>query len=247
MKRRVFRVGDPVCVREPIFVDRVGYPRTVDSYIHAVHACAGPELDAVYQRLGLNGGDHETVRALAYRLARRDKFGGPTRSLHTRHVPTRAGVWYTVEKIRSVVTGTYKPGYSAGSDEEDSELPNLADRKVHRLATLAILAEEIRTVHLDPAIGKARWMKPSERGIGKDFSRDVWICGPGTDSTMGYPGSGLEDQLLVYSTGQSWFTWTSRNELEPLDQPAEDFLKALDAERRLMSWNSRSGNPAGEL
>lgn len=136
----VFRVGDAVRVVVPAFVKRVGYPKSVADYLPAVqhHAKA---LNALFATLSpgkpmpsdflRKGVEYE----LAHVLARQDRFGGTTRSIHLVEVPEYAGRVCRVLKMGTAMTGEYERGGGVGEDYE----PNaLANRKARRLATLDI-------------------------------------------------------------------------------------------------------------
>ncbi len=136
----VFRVGDTVRVVVPSFVRRVGYPKSVADYLPAVqeHAKA---LDALFATLAPKKprpGEHlrkGVEYELAHVLARQDRFGGTTRSIHLVDVPEYAGRVCRVVEMRTAMTGEYERGGGVGEDYE----PNaLANRKARRIAMLDI-------------------------------------------------------------------------------------------------------------
>lgn len=125
----VFRVGDTVRVVVPAFVKRVGYPKSVADYLPDVqqHAKAlnalfatlspGKPLPSDFLRKGV---EHE----LAHVLARQDRFGGTTRSIHLVDVPEHAGRVCHVVEMRTAMTGEYKRGGGFGEDYEPNALAN---------------------------------------------------------------------------------------------------------------------------
>lgn len=144
------RVGDRVEVAEPVFVARVGYPKTVNDYLpfvderlpdsglSVVEAVTGQrfswrrdaKVDKVLKRLR-----HD----LAWLLAHRDGFGGRERSLHLVERVGWTKATALVVSLRTVVTGTYEPA-SGGWNTWDVEPPSLARAKAHRLATLSLIS-----------------------------------------------------------------------------------------------------------
>lgn len=136
----VFRVGETVRVVVPSFVKRVGYPKSVADYLPIVHQHA-KALDALFATLSpkkappdkrlRKGVEYE----LAHVLARQDRFGGTTRSIHLVDVPEYAGRVCHVVEMRTAMTGEYERGGGLGEDYE----PNaLANRKARRIAMLDI-------------------------------------------------------------------------------------------------------------
>jgi hypothetical protein len=142
-KKVVFRPGDRVRIVNPIVVIRCGYPKSVKDYVETAKLKNKDALDALlkpYYPL------HHTIRSkiendLAYLEARGDKFGGRQRTLHTEVVESLRGTEGWVEKVRTVLTGTYYPP-RRGSDYygEDDEPGGLAHSVPHRLASLGTFA-----------------------------------------------------------------------------------------------------------
>ncbi len=157
-KKHVWRPGDRARVLEPVFVTRVGYPKTVDDYLPQVDehdadlmeflrklldrevAAEGPAL-ILRSHLTEKMLEHAAVlrvkRQLAYLVAKRDGFGGRERVLHTVRVPEAALEIIEVGKVKRAVTGTYYPptGWSS-LDGDDYEPGGLSSPVHHQLATV---------------------------------------------------------------------------------------------------------------
>lgn len=156
MGKARIRVNDRVRIAIPRFVARVGYPKCVGDYLEQVDKEAAA-IDNLINRI-LYGGhepllgipqrsEHsalamERIRnALAYLLAKQDRFGGRERAIHYIELPQLAGAETHVTNLRTVVTGVYQPAGGGSSNwygEDDYYPPYLDDQKYHRVAQLDI-------------------------------------------------------------------------------------------------------------
>lgn len=151
-KKIVFREGDAVRVVTPMFVMRVGYPKSLEDYESEVDAQVGHQVNDLILAAGgqpfvrgrrFNVPDEPTkirrriLSELAHARAVADGFGGSERSLHFKEVPEMAGRTCVVSRLRTVKTGTYYPAsVSGGYEDYDWEPGGLMDEKTHRLAEL---------------------------------------------------------------------------------------------------------------
>ena len=141
-----FRVGDVVEVVNPVFVKRVGYPKTVDDYLVEMGQKAGPKIEELIAAVDGGGWIRKSAagqkvydrvcRDLAWLLAHRDGFGGRERTLHTFEAPAYRGGRARIYELRTAMTGTYRPG-RGGSWYDDPEPPYLAGATPHRLARVS--------------------------------------------------------------------------------------------------------------
>lgn len=150
------RVGDRVRIVNPVFVERVGYPKAMADYVAEIEQKISDRrlLDAFGDVFGHPWLGARTRRAfdkirreLAYLVAQRDGFGGNERSLHVVTHPDLTGCMAYVEGLETVVTGTYSRGYDGGC-YSDPEPPALERQVRHRLANVSILS--MRPVLVDP-------------------------------------------------------------------------------------------------
>lgn len=157
-KSMVVREGDIVRVVKPLFVERVGYPKSVRDYLEGLRAQHGPLLDSffktvlghpqMYQSGNLGEGlvpsrtRKKVEQELAYSLAKKAGFGGRTRSIHWKPpMPELEGAFVRVESVRTAYTGVYYPssGGRMGWDGWDEYEPaGLGDPKAHRIAAVRL-------------------------------------------------------------------------------------------------------------
>jgi hypothetical protein len=136
MRHAPIRIGDVIKVIDPRVVERVGYPRTVDSYVEEAESTAGKFLDFTLRCPAR--ARCKLIREIAYALALKDGFGGRERTLHFIEIPQLLGESYCVQGVRSAKTGTYSPGYRSSMwGGNDDEPPSLSEEKTRRLVQIS--------------------------------------------------------------------------------------------------------------
>lgn len=163
-RNNIIRQGNLVKIINPIFVTRIGYPKTVKDYltddiITKTQFFLKEEFDintVVSHGLFSKNKDPELSKTLsrivyeiAYRLAIKDKFGGPERSIHTIEIPVHKGKEYFVDKIRTAKTGLYYPSKSYSGYEDSYEAPGLYNSKTHRILYLGQINLEIENINVE--------------------------------------------------------------------------------------------------
>ena len=129
----IIREGDIVRVVIPSIIVRVGYPRSIESYIS--------EAEEKYQKSLLGDMDErcaeKVINQIAYGLAKQDGFGGRERTVHLQSEPDLTGAEFTVQSTRMVQTGTYCPPCAPRSyfGELEYEPGGLENMKYRRLAS----------------------------------------------------------------------------------------------------------------
>lgn len=158
MKRPIaIKEGDVIRVTRPIFVTRVGYPKTVKDYLTQEVMRAAEEFVRKFNpkvhiaRSRIFGVDDITTqdmnrstaliaREIAYVLAKKDGFGGRQRKLFTVKVPEAKGQEFYVDGVRTAKTGTYFPPCPTTDWEsgyKEWEPGGLEDLKTHRLLRIS--------------------------------------------------------------------------------------------------------------
>lgn len=146
---KAIREGDVVRVIRPVFVTRVGYPKTVKDYLTndvmlaaenfirefdpKIHRAHGHLLDST---VDMNRSAAAIAREIAYVLAKKDGFGGRERKLFIKKFPSAKGQEFYVDGVRTVKTGTYFPPSSSRDWEHgytEWESGGLDDMQTHRL------------------------------------------------------------------------------------------------------------------
>lgn len=130
-KKYRIKADDRVRIVNPVIVLRVGYPKTVSDYLK--------EAESLFKKSLLDViGPREADMALskiAYGLAKRDGFGGSSRTLHTKVDELMRGAEFTVIDCKTAKTGEYFPP-QGGADywgECDYWPGGLSNMKTHRL------------------------------------------------------------------------------------------------------------------
>lgn len=139
-KKVIFRVGDTCKIIIPKVVRRVGYPKSIDEdYLPAAKVRFGPLIDQLFaNEFGGNTVQREKIeREMAYLLAKKDKHGGPVRSVHLEEKPEWADATFFIYDMKSYREGVYVAG-SRGSYGYDGysepEPPHLDSTGVVRCA-----------------------------------------------------------------------------------------------------------------
>jgi hypothetical protein len=109
----VYRPGDKVCILEPRFVFRVGYPLTWPMLRDEVQA--DPRILQTAELWGMPVG-HDLVDGICRALTRLRHFGGNERSIYVWRSPNHIGEITTVDSKRTVMTGTYNAPHFSGGD-----------------------------------------------------------------------------------------------------------------------------------
>lgn len=136
-KRRSIRVGDRVCIDNPEFVDRVGYPLTWTMLVSEFEI--NPKFLQAMELLGIednSGARQEFLVGACKAAVRSRKFGGKERTIHTQRQDFMKGMIEEVHRKRTVRTGTYfPPSYSGGGaySEPEYEPGGLDNAKSHVL------------------------------------------------------------------------------------------------------------------
>jgi len=158
-KKHVYRPGDIVRIKNPLFVKRVGYPWTKE-YVKE-HVITKEQRKAITELISkfelswsddLNGFDEDCYNKIldevAYRVLRKNGFGGDKRTLHTVLKEKYQDKLAEVRVKRTVKTGTYCHG-SCGSyyEPDDYDPPVLLKEKTHVLLQVAIFSDEEMWAH----------------------------------------------------------------------------------------------------
>lgn len=143
-------VGSRVRVVNPEVVVRVGYPKSMHDYFQQALGQYGerltvalPELLGAGEWYQILGGDprvrvkahpllNNLLWAIALPLARKDRFGGNARTIHTRCMPELEGQEFEVLERRSAYTGVRYSGYPSSCDDE-GEAPSLGNIQHHNM------------------------------------------------------------------------------------------------------------------
>ena len=164
---KIIRVYDKVRIINPIIFIRCGYPLGIEDMRKEIEEYYGTVIDDLYRsvqkgdKLMLrdangkyedgafikveyptckeNHNHNEIINALAYSRLKAKKFGGTTRSLHTKVMEELRGKETTVDAIKIVQTGEYFPnsgGYDYWSGGYEYEPAGLTDVKSHKILTL---------------------------------------------------------------------------------------------------------------
>lgn len=163
MKKHVFIEGDRIKVINPIFVVRVGYPKTISDYAEKINpeniqrfikseieetsyvkAPINPLLEDKKPESFTYTRDYPAVvwriqKEMGYWMAKKDGFGGRERTLHTVVLPEYKDKIYTILNKRVVKTGTYYGpcgGYDSYSGEYDYDPGGLENMKTHILLSI---------------------------------------------------------------------------------------------------------------
>ena len=145
--RKLPVIGSKVKIINPVFVTRVGYPKTADDFLDkAERVLQESKLVGPKKWNGLNGYGpqrrhwryEKLIRAYANILLAENNWGGRERTIHTVKYPQFEGQEVTVIDNRAAKTGKY---YSASSSysyegDYDYEPAGLADMKHHNLVAV---------------------------------------------------------------------------------------------------------------
>ena len=150
-------VGSKVRIVNPEIVVRVGYPKSLHDYFQLALEQYGQRLTgALPELLGssewqqmLGADPHVRTKAhpllskllwaIAFPLARKDRFGGNLRSIHTRSAPELKGREFEVLERRSAYTGSRYAGHPRSSCwDDDGEPPSLEDVQHHNMLMLSV-------------------------------------------------------------------------------------------------------------
>lgn len=142
MSKLIFRVGDTARIVVPKIVARVGYPKSVSDYEKDVEAKFGPEISAIFAKVATmptqlySTTKGKVVHELAYMLAKRDHFGGRSRSVHLQERPEIAGQKFFIHQLKTFMEGVYCPGHAGSweSSYDDGEGPSLSITRGVRVA-----------------------------------------------------------------------------------------------------------------
>lgn len=160
--KHVFKPGDKVRIINPIFIQRVGYPKCLRDYItvelkeRAVNIVMPKDEHSLsIFRKDLPYYAKKAIRAVANSLAyvelHRDRFGGNIRQLHTITKPEWANRLAEIVSLRTAKTGVYERALGSGEDYEPALLCN---QKTHRIASLSVafcVTDEFRIISLKEA------------------------------------------------------------------------------------------------
>lgn len=149
MKNKI-KTGSWVKVIIPKFVERVGYPNSIEHYSKIAETDAKLLLNSVFRKLfpcwnsSLDSGNwrtkkaqEEIYRSLGWAMAHADGWGGRKRTIHFIEKPEFLNAEGWAQNFKRCVTGTYSPGYrSGGYGYEEWNPPYLYDQKHHRLVQL---------------------------------------------------------------------------------------------------------------
>ena len=148
---KIIRVGDTVKIINPVFVIRCGYPLSIKDMKKVVEEKFGDNIDKLIQTVWKGEEtDHKMSLAnrskdrayqtilneLAYVRLKAEKYGGRTRSLHTKILENYKGLEFKVWDIKMCMTGEYVPGCRGNGWDEDSEPAYLTEAKAHKLLVL---------------------------------------------------------------------------------------------------------------
>ena len=156
-RKHVYRVGDTIRIVNPLFVERVGYPKVWTDFFETYKT--HPKLIEAMALLGLDNPGGRALREFAEGAARAANrlagFGGRERSIHhfTYEGVDYVGTECAVLSKRVVRTGTYYPpsGGKTWTDcgyEYDYEDGGLADAESHVL--ICTPYGEIEAANVEP-------------------------------------------------------------------------------------------------
>lgn len=152
-KKIVYRVGDIVRIKNPLVVERVGYPWNKEYVIQNIITNDQKKmLDNLIRSIGLSESSYFGVSTyydfaynkildeLSYWALKNKGFGGSTRSLFTKSVDEYNGKLASINSKRVVKTGNYSHGRS---DWEGDYTPAyLSNEKSHVLLDLMVFTDE---------------------------------------------------------------------------------------------------------
>jgi hypothetical protein len=157
---KIVRVGDTVKVINPVVINRVGYPLSVDDCAKEIEQIFTEDIENLIYRSSYDdeltnkkiegvlwypsSSNHHSrsfyriVRELAYQRLKSKGFGGDERKLFTEVFEPIRNRIYKVKKIIIRVSGTYNKAYGGYSynGEYDYEPAYLSDSKVHKILVL---------------------------------------------------------------------------------------------------------------
>jgi hypothetical protein len=155
---RAFHPGDLAIVIDPMFVQRVGYPKTVADYLPEVDKAILAERDHFARLVGAPLGaslcfdnkldtHFRKVRwELAYLRAKADGFGGKERQVFLVYVPALTGATVRIEQVRTALTGRYiapTTSYDPYNGDYDYDPGGLENEKRHRIADLEVVSRHL--------------------------------------------------------------------------------------------------------
>ena len=190
-KKHIYRVGDVVRIKNPLFVKRVGYPW--DKEYVKKHIITDEQRKAITElmaKFGLSWSEETNVinnipvswdagfdemcynnilDEIAYRVLRKKGFGGKERTLHTVLKEKYQDKFAEVRAKRVIKTGTYCHG-SCGSyyEPDDYDPPFLLKEKTHVLLQVEIFSDEEMWAHYNV-------FSPEDDDISKENSRGYEI------------------------------------------------------------------------
>ena len=147
MKKTVFRKNDLVKIINPVLVERVGYPLTIQKVIDECFSKEEEQKIEEFLRffkctserifeVKPNRTRVDIIHAIASAKLRQLGWGGKERSLHLHTVESLKDTEVYICKKKVVQTGTYfapSGGYDSWTGEYDSEPGGLDNRKSHIL------------------------------------------------------------------------------------------------------------------
>lgn len=163
-KKHVYKVGDIVRIKNPVFVQRVGYPWTKE-YVkrNVITEEQKKAIDDLLVKFGLKwdktqideiatlveGKDEQCyediLNRLAYYVLRNKQFGGKERTLHTELVEEYRDKPAKVISKRRVKTGIYctaSGGYDYDYGGYEYVPPYLEEEKTHIILSLEIYTDD---------------------------------------------------------------------------------------------------------
>jgi hypothetical protein len=150
-KDAVIRSGDSVRIEKPLFLNRVGYPKCIESESEIVVKEFGEDIRTLLLKAGVSeagiiGGGFlkdwiyirlrdRIINGIAHARLRSHGFGGRNREIYTDEIPEFDGKIFRVAGTRFVKTGTYYPS-TGGGEWEDYDPAVLDDQKTHKILCL---------------------------------------------------------------------------------------------------------------
>lgn len=160
-KRVIFTVHDNIRIVNPVFFERCGYPLCLETEASKLttekresigkfmndHGIPSSFLEqsAIYNKVF-----DKIVSALAYGILHHKRFGGRTRSIHTKERPKYKGTTAAIVRMFRCKTGEYVPGRPYSNlDGDEYDPPYLDNEKTHQIFELDLLDEEHRPLKIE--------------------------------------------------------------------------------------------------
>lgn len=162
--KSTYKIGSQVRIINPVFFERCGYPISIEMEIESIKKEHGNQICdfirsltkspveiADMKALDFRGVNPQTfdkiIMAIAYDSLKAKKFGGRTRSVHTKARPEYLNQTAHISRMFRCKTGEYVPGHSYSTmDGYEYDPPYLGNEKTHCIFEL----DRIHRVEIEP-------------------------------------------------------------------------------------------------